>query len=166
MPIKFQCHNCHHEVTAPDAAAGKKGKCPFCGQSNEIPLPVTEDDLIPLAPIDEAAEARERAERRALYEQEKDLLGQTDGETPVPLEHRADLTSEDLHHFVVNYCLDLVDGKLPEAEKSAEQLTRYGSLAAEAVDDFLTGKAMEPALDRIPRPVMQGFLKQLKEQVG
>ena len=166
MSIKFQCHNCHNEVTAPDAAAGKKGKCPFCGQSNEIPLPVAEDDMIPLAPIDEEAETRERAERHALFEREKDLLAETGGESPVPLEHRSDLGSEDLHHFVVNYCLDLFDSKLAQAEQSAEQLTRYGPLGAEAVDDLLTGKAMEPALDRIPRAVMQGFLKQLKEQVG
>jgi len=166
MAIKFPCHNCHNEVTAPDAAAGKKGKCPFCGHSNEIPAPVAEEDLIPLAPIDEEAEARERAERRALYEQEKDLLEETGGAPPIPLEQREGLTGKDLHHFVVNYCLDLADGKLAQAEEHAVHLKRYGDLGADAVEDFLSGAATEPALDAIPRPVLQEFLKQLKSDVS
>ncbi len=166
MPIKFKCHNCHNEVTAPDSAAGKKGKCPFCGHTNEIPAPVDEDDLIPLAPIDDEEEARARAERQALYEREKALLEETGGPAPVPLEHREDLTSEDLHHFVVNYCLDLADGKLAQADEHVAQLNRYGEPGARAVEDFISGTATEPALDHIPRPVIQGFLKQLKGQLA
>ena len=166
MPIKFKCHNCHNEVTAPDSAAGKKGKCPFCSHTNEIPAPVDEDDLIPLAPIDDEEEARARAQRQALYEQEKALLEETGGPPPVPLEDREDLASEDLHHFVVNYCLDLANGKLAQADEHVAQLNRYGELGAQAVEDFISGTATEPALDHIPRPVIQGFLKQLKGQLA
>ena len=75
MTIAFQCHSCHNEVKAPDQAAGRMGKCPFCGHSNRIPERVEEEEeLIPLAPIDEQEEQRSQRERRALYEQEQALL--------------------------------------------------------------------------------------------
>jgi len=170
MSITFQCQSCRKEVTAPDAAGGKKGKCPFCGEMNEIPLPpeAGEDDdgLIPLAPIDEEAERREREERRNLYAQEQNLLAESGGTPPVPLEHRDDLTSEELHHFVVNYCLDMAEGKLDRAQTYVAQLKGFGALGTQAVEDFASGTVDEPALKQIPQPVLQAFLKQLTEQAG
>ena len=165
MPIKFQCHNCHNEVTAPDAAAGKKGKCPFCSHTNEIPAPIPDEDLIPLAPIDEEEEQRTRQEIHALYELEASLLDEARPPPPIPLDQQKDITSDDLRHFVVNYCLDLADGKLERAETHVEQLKRYGRLGGQAVEDFISGSATDPALDQVPRPVIQGFLKQLKGQI-
>ncbi|MEX2176278.1 MAG: YIP1 family protein [Pirellulaceae bacterium] len=40
MPIEFPCPTCHQQVRTPDAAAGKKGKCPTCGTVVIIPAPV------------------------------------------------------------------------------------------------------------------------------
>jgi len=40
MPIEFPCPTCHQQVRTPDAAAGKKGKCPNCGTLVMIPAPV------------------------------------------------------------------------------------------------------------------------------
>ncbi len=40
MPIEFPCPICHQQVRTPDAAAGKKGKCPNCGTLVLIPAPV------------------------------------------------------------------------------------------------------------------------------
>ncbi len=168
MPIKFNCTSCRKEVTAPDAAAGKKGKCPFCGLPNDIPLPEPQedDDLIPLAPVDEQEERRAAEELRRLREQERELLGELVGdETNVPLEQRDKLTSEDLYHFVVNYCIDMAEGKLPRAEQQVQNLRKYRPLAVDAVNDFLNGVVKEPALEDIPGPVVQAFLKQLKEKV-
>ena len=42
MPIKVSCHSCGGKFNAPDAAAGKKTKCPKCGGVIEIPTPGTE----------------------------------------------------------------------------------------------------------------------------
>ncbi|HZN35673.1 MAG TPA: hypothetical protein VFB80_17710 [Pirellulaceae bacterium] len=39
MPIEFSCPACHQLVRTPDAAAGKKGKCPLCGAVVQIPAP-------------------------------------------------------------------------------------------------------------------------------
>jgi len=37
MPIKFQCPVCYKELTAPDEAAGRGGKCPRCGEKVKVP---------------------------------------------------------------------------------------------------------------------------------
>jgi hypothetical protein len=171
MPITFRCQACHRDVTAPDAAAGRRGKCPFCGQMNDVPLPAPQppeedEDLIPLAPLDEEEEQQALRERRALYEQESALLDEGGPETnPVPLEEREELDAEELYHFVVNFCLEMAEGKLQQAAQQALQLKRFAPMGIQAVDDFASGRATEPALDRIPRPVLQAFLKDLRERV-
>ena len=77
MGIDFQCQHCRKKVNAPDSAAGKRGKCPFCGQSNYIPTPLTEDDVLPLAPLDEEEERQRRAKLSDLYRQEEALLSES-----------------------------------------------------------------------------------------
>src|SRR5690349_1409986 len=37
MAIEFPCARCGQLVRTPDSAAGKKGKCPSCGQVQRIP---------------------------------------------------------------------------------------------------------------------------------
>jgi len=170
MPIKFECTECHKIVTAPDAAGGKRGKCPFCGRLVNIPLPPPpqeeDPDLIPLAPIDEDEERKLAQERKALYDQEQSLLeAMVPSEDSVPLEQREDLSSEDLHHFVVNYLLDMFDGNLARAGMHADKLRSLGFAGIGAVDDFLEGKADEPALGHIPAPIREGFLRELKARV-
>src|SRR5688500_10060952 len=41
MAIEFPCPTCRQLVRTPDAAAGKKGKCPSCGTVVIIPAPIT-----------------------------------------------------------------------------------------------------------------------------
>ena len=166
MPITFQCEHCRKQVKAPDGAGGKRGKCPHCGQSNYIPMPADgEDDVIPVVEVDDEEEKRRREEEQALLEQERELLAETAPPQAVPLDQREDLSSEDLHHFVVNYCLDLVAGKLDRAETHIAELKKHSQLGVAAVDDFIKGKVTEPALGDIPPPVLQGFLKQLRGEV-
>lgn len=165
MPISFQCRNCGREVTAPDSAAGKRGRCPFCEHPNDIPARGDNGDLIPLAPVDEEDERKTKEEIRSLLEQERELLVETSGPPAIPLSQRENISSEDLHHFVVNYCLDMAAGKLHRAGMYVEQLREYGPTGVQAVEDFISGGAIELALDPIPRPVLQEFLKQLKGDV-
>ena len=166
MSITFRCEHCHKQVEAPDNAAGKRGKCPHCGRSSYIPSPVSEDDVLPLAPIDEEEERRIKAEKEKLLRQERALYSETSQEPPIPLEDRPDIGSEDVQHLVVNYCLDMAGGKLERAETYVGELARFGAAGLQAVDDFITGKAIEPALDSVPTRVLQGFLKQLRAKLG
>ena len=39
MPISVTCDQCGARFKAPDAAAGKKGKCSKCGASLVVPAP-------------------------------------------------------------------------------------------------------------------------------
>ncbi len=164
MSITFQCEHCRKEVKAPDAAAGKRGKCPFCGQSNYIPSP-TSGEALPLAPIDDEEERRREEEAHRLLNQEKALLSDRGAEADEPLEHREDLAPEDVHHFVVNYCLDMANSNLQRAPAHVRRLKEFGALGVTAVDEFLKGNVEEPALKAIPERVLRGFLKQLRDQL-
>ncbi len=166
MSITFRCEHCGKDVKAPDGAEGKRGKCPHCGQSNYIPTPASEGEAVPLAEIDTEQEKQQSKEEQALLEQERALIAESAPPQAVPLDQRDDLGSEDLHHFVVNYCLDMAAGKLDRAETHVAELKKHKKLGTTAVDDFVQGKATEPALSDIPPPVLQGFLKQLRADVG
>lgn len=162
--ITFQCEHCHKEVKAPDEAGGKRGKCPYCGGANYVP--VQEDpDEIPLAPIDEDEERRHEEEVRRLLEQERELIAQTGGAADEVREQGGDYAAEDLYHHVVNYVLDMSQSNLERAAQHARILRQYGFTGIQAVEDFLTGKTSEQAMDSIPEKLRVGFLKQLQQEL-
>ncbi len=165
MTITFNCEHCGKKVEAPDSVGGKWGKCPYCKQSNYIPAPVSDDDLIALAPEDAKEEKRTQDEMQALRDQERGLIAEMDDAraSAAPLEYRDEVNAEDLYHLVVNYCLDLADSKLEQAQDHLVRLQRYPQSAATAVDDFISGKTIEPALDVIPTKLLNGFLNQLRD---
>lgn len=169
MSISFRCERCHKTVKAPDDAAGKRGKCPYCGNSSYIPSEVDEDEVLSLAPVDEEEERRREQEKARLLRQEHDLLaesGSRDASATQPaLENRDDLSPEDLYHFVVNYCLNMMSSRLEQAEEQVAKLRRYKYTGVQAVEDFRKGEAFEPALDPIPKKVLNGFLDQLTERL-
>lgn len=165
MAITFRCEHCHKSINAPDDAGGKRGKCPYCKQSTYIPAPVDDEELYDLAPVDEEAEKKEREFQKQLFEKERDLIAERGGDSSAPLEHKEDLSSEDLHHLVVNYCLDMYGGKLDRARKHVQDLKKYRYTGLQAVEDFQTGKAEEPVLDQVPEKLREGFLKQLREEL-
>ncbi|NLE38127.1 MAG: hypothetical protein GX621_08910, partial [Pirellulaceae bacterium] len=39
MPINVLCPKCRKKLSAPDAMAGKRAKCPHCGQLMQLPAP-------------------------------------------------------------------------------------------------------------------------------
>ena len=167
MSIKFRCEACHKTVKAPDDAAGKRGKCPYCEHSSYIPAPVAEGEEVSLAPLDDAEEQRRQQEIEQLVAQERDLIAETGNlDAAAPLEHREDLASEDLHHFVINYCLYMTNGKLDQAAAEVERLRPFKHMGLDAIGDFLAGKAAEPALESIPAPVLKGFLKELQDRLA
>ncbi len=165
MSITFLCEHCRKEIKAPDTAGGKRGKCPFCGDSTYIPTPVSEEDIIPLADEDEEAERRDRELRLKLIEQEKELLHETGGDPEVPLDQRDDVKAGDLQHFVINYCMDMANGKLDRAETNARKLRSFGPPAFQALEGFINHEVSDPALKSIPTRVLDGFLVQLRDKM-
>jgi phage FluMu protein Com len=165
MALTFKCEHCHKKISAPETVGGKRGKCPFCKQRTYIPMPVSEDEILDLAPLDETEEQEHQKLVDELRAQERDLIANTGGGEPVPLSERDDLSSEDLHHFVINYCIDMADGNLERAAMHAAELKKFYKLGMEAVKYFQIVQGDEPALSKIPPPVVQGFLTDLVDRL-
>ena len=166
MTISFSCEHCGKRVEAPDKAGGKRGRCPYCKQSCYIPSPVAEEELYDLAPEDEVRAAQAAAERERLLQQDPGLLGDGgDVSDAIPLEHRENVSAEDVSHHVVNYCLDMAASNLERSAEHIDKLRTSRAAAVQAVDDFLSGKAIEPALDHIPGKILHGFLQQLRKEL-
>ncbi len=165
MGITFRCEHCRKEVQAPDESGGKRGKCPFCHQSTYIPSSVAEEDLLPLAPLSEEEERQEKERIRALIEQEHDLLAQTGIAPTTPLEHREDLTAADLHHFVINFCLEMARDRVEAAEAEAAKLRKFGPLGLEALEEIASGKVREPALEALARRPRELYLNTLRSRL-
>ena len=130
-------------------------------KDTRVPDEEQDDGLIPLVPLDEKEEARRRETIDKLLEAQRDLIAEMTGELPVPLEHRENLTSADLEHFVVNYCLDLAAGRDERAQMHVGTLRRFAPVARSAVENFLSGKSKEPVLGSIPSKTLQKWLKRL-----
>lgn len=165
MSISFPCEHCHKVIKAPDSAGGKRGKCPFCHQSTYIPMPLSDNDVLPLAD-DEEDLKREQAEAKKLREQEHKLMAEMGSAPPAePLEGRENLKPDDVHHFVVNFCIDMAEGNLIRAEKYVADLKKFGQPGRQAVEDFLSGAAKEEALKAIAPAVLKGFLNDLRDKL-
>ena len=124
----------------------------------------SEDDLIPLTPLDEEEERKRREERRKDFQANEELLAAMERKPSVPLEHREDLTTADLEHFVINYCLDMFEGKRERTRQYVFQLRRFGSLGRKTVEEFVTGK-QDPALEHIPDRQLKRLLHILRNDV-
>lgn len=107
------------------------------------------DDLIPMTPLDADDERRRRQAMREDLQANRDLLAAMTRRPTVPLEHRENLTTADLEHFVINYCLDSYDGRAERAFQNVLQLRRFAALGMQTVQEFIAGKE-DPALKHIP----------------
>lgn len=206
MSINFECEHCHLIIEAPESTAGKKGKCPFCGLPNDVPLESTakkgaiefdfadeapgadqtptdqaptdppaatadeadeDDDILPLAPLDEEEERRRLQRERDLLAQERELLIDTDGDDGAEgAEQSEDRDVRDFYPLVIDYCRDMSVGQLERALEHVSRLRRSPGLAKEAVEQFLAGQKTDEFLDRIPPPVVEGFLKSLRDELS
>lgn len=168
MTIKFHCQYCGSLVQAPEESAGKRGKCPHCERSNFIPAAEGEAPL-ELAPLDEEEERRRQREVDRLLRAERDLLAETRRDESTPrLSQRepSEILAEDLHHMVINYCLDMFNGQLARAAEHVRGLADHPAAGRQAVSDFVEGRILEPVLDSIPVRVLQGYLKTLQKDLG
>ncbi|MBN1942143.1 MAG: hypothetical protein JW849_02510 [Phycisphaerae bacterium] len=123
-----------------------------------------EDGLIPLSPLDEDEERRRRDALREDLQANRDLLAAMTHQPSVPLEHRENLTTADLEHFVINYCLDTYDGRPDRAFQNVLQLRRFAALGIQTVQEFLDGKE-DPALKHIPSDQLPKLLRTLQDDI-
>lgn len=166
MAIILHCEGCHKDIKAPDDAAGKRGKCPFCGHPIYVPVPAAQDDELDFAPTDEEDERRRQREVERLRLQEKALLKEMAGsKSAPPPEEPAPTGAGTLYHHVVNYCLDVAASRLDRLPVHVTHLKKNKPAGLAAVDDLIRGKVIEPVLGKIPPRVLQAFLVQLRDEL-
>ncbi len=165
MPIEVHCNHCGKLVRAPDDAGGKHGKCPSCHQSVYIPTPETQIEPLTIAPIDTRAErdaARLRHESAALASR---LMGERDGADAgaASAAPAAALSAPEVEALVVSYVSEMAKGNLSSAEALAVRIQRQ-RVADEVIARIMGDELPPAALAKLPRPVLNGFLKQLREK--
>ena len=174
MSIELHCPNCNKGIRAPDDAGGKRGLCPSCKQSVYIPSPAAEEDIIPMAAIDEAdqlrgeelhqesigfaaAVDRDRKAKEGAVESQggaRDPFGVTEAPGEVV----------DLAGDVEQFILAMRDSKLDDAERIAVDLDKAGVRACDYVQGLMLDQ-MPPKMEGVPQPLVQGFLKALLERL-
>lgn len=178
MAIEFHCEHCGKAIKAPIEAAGHRGKCPGCHNSVYIPTPSEDIEPLPIAPIDtreEADRARDLEETRALQRRllgEKDLPPERPGTRPPagggmaePREPvHAGPGKADMENLVIDYAICMADGDLAGAEQIARDIRRDLKAAENVMQRLTIDEVPHAALANIPRPVLVGFFKQLRER--
>ncbi len=170
MSVEFHCSHCGMLVRAPDEAGGKWGRCPMCHQSVYVPMPDDRIEPLELAPEDETEEERRRRLEREAIELERAMLADRNpppetaasraaGRTEGVLEPKPDIES-----LVLEYAIAMADGDLTRAEELAAEIRRDMKAAEEVMQRLTLDEVPHPKLAEIPRPVLVGFFRQLRQR--
>jgi hypothetical protein len=169
MQIEFHCSKCGKLVRTASEHAGKRGRCPSCHQSIYIPTPSEEIEPLELEPLDKSAEREQEQLMRETRELTMKILGEKEKPLDTGPESPADSAQDmlpprmDIETLVIEYALSMADGDLPQAEELANEIRMNMSAAEEFMQRLTLDEIPHPQLARIPRPVLIGFFKQLRE---
>lgn len=169
MAIEFHCDRCGKLVRTSEEHAGKRGRCPSCHQSVYIPTPADQLEPLDLSPVDESAEERQKRlidETRDLTQRllkEKDLPASSAPTHPVDSMRDILPAHTDVESLVVEYALCMAEGKLADAEEIAADIRRNMAEAERIIERMTLDEIPHPQLSEVPRPVLVGFFKQLRE---
>ncbi len=169
MPIKFQCSLCGKKIEAPDSAGGKWGKCPGCHNKVYVPQPLTEEDEIKLAPIDETEEQKQKQLMHETFEITREILLEKSAPEaeagPAPT-GGSDISEEKLTEIIIRYLRQMANGDLDEAQRTAELIIPHRRKAATILDAFAHSQTPDPELEDIPRQVLSGLIRNLKTRIS
>jgi len=170
MAIEFHCSHCGKLVRAPDETGGKRGKCPSCQQMVYIPMPGDQLEPLEIAPVDET----EESERTRLLKETQDLRQRLLRERDAP--HAAGDTAKpppteqplppmlDMQTLLVEYAQAMAAGDLERADELAADIRTDMNAANDVIDRLILDEIPPESLANIPRPVLIGFFKQLREK--
>ncbi len=171
MPIKLHCDHCGKEIKAPDDAGGKWGKCPACHNKVYVPLPTTDDDdALTVAPLDESELQKQRQLMAETFRLTRDILKEENApEAPAHAAAggpAADVSEQQLTEYIVRYLRQMVDGRLDEAQRTAERIVPHRRKAAAILDHFAKSDTPDPELEDIPKQVLSGFIRNLRTRIS
>ena len=164
--IEFHCQFCTKLIRAGDEHAGKHGTCPSCHQKVYIPSPESQIELLTVEPLDAKAEAEQRrldaeakaVARRVLHERDTDASGPRGGAAPAS---SVGPSPAEMEALVIQFVLTMAQGGLERAEQLANDIRRHMKTAEPIIQRLSMDEIPPPQLTKVPRPVMNGFLKQL-----
>lgn len=167
MAITFHCEHCSKKIEAPDSAGGKWGKCPAC--HNKLYVPGSDsDEELKLAPIDKSDQAKQKELMAETYELTQDIL--LERESPNELAEVATpasaISDKELTKNIVAYLRQMADGKLKQAQRTAELIVPCGSMALKILDGIAHSEIPEPQLADIPQQVLSGLIKTLRNKIS
>ena len=165
MSISFHCESCKKKITAPDNAGGKWGKCPFCNHKCYIPMPKKDgEEELKLAPLDEDEETKYEQIMRETHNVTGVLLHQT--ESPPGSAQGAKIDEKQLTVRIIIYLRQMADGRLDEAQTTADKIVPYKSQAKAILENILRAEKPEPELADVPKKVLAGFVRNILTRMG
>jgi hypothetical protein len=171
--IELHCVHCSKVIKAPADAGGRTGKCPYCGGENYIPRLADPDEEIPLAPLDDEAETKHRKavledaayQRRLLHERAVPGDGGKSGAgRPAPVS-TPQAASKQLTGLIVNFVEAMSLGRLDKAEEVVREISKQSPKAKVILDELAGEDLTGYGLPSLPRPVLVGYLKQLRSRL-
>jgi len=171
MSIIFSCEHCGKKIKSPDEAAGKWGKCPACHNKIFVPKPNDEEEEgeLKLAPVDETEIEKQKRLLAETYKLTQDIMSerQVPGEPAGKPDVSASETDDErLMTDIVTYLRQMADGELDEAEKIAKRIISSGDRALKILNDIAYSEIPEPELADIPKQVLSGLIRTLRDRIG
>ena len=173
MPIEFHCEHCEKLVKAPDDTGGRRAKCPHCKGTCYVPTPSDQLEEVPLAPLDQEEEnRRKRAHQEDMALQQSLLHERADPDKPVKPAAQASTTASaaqattiDAKGLVCDYVEAMSGGRLEEADRIADRLAAVRDAVIRIIESIATDPLAASDMPAVPRPVLVGFLKQLRTRL-
>ena len=182
MPVEFHCEHCGKHVKAPSEAAGRKGKCPHCQAVCYIPSPPDEIEELPLAPLDDAEEQQRkraleetaRLQHALLHDRATPADTAATSGRPVAGAARPGARAEssslgmpvaELQQLVAAFVSAMSEGQLERADRVAARLQGERDQVLAIVERISSSDTTSTAMPNLPRPVMLGYLKQLRARL-
>jgi len=167
MAITFHCEYCGKKIEAPDGAGGKWGKCPACHKNVYVPGLDSGEEL-KLAPIDETDLAKQKQLRAETHKLTQDILLERevpDGPAEVAAP-ASGISDKELTKNIIAYLRQMADGKLSQAQKTAELIVPCSDRALKILDRIALSEMPEPQLADVPQQVLSGLIRNLRTKIS
>ena len=165
MPIELHCVHCNKLVRAPDNAAGRRAKCPYCHGEVYVPTPPEQIEELDLAPEDEDWK-KQKARLEAEAEQISEALrhekeAPEGGAVDRGAGGAAPSQREGVEALVIEFLVAMKDSQLEQAERLVATIKGQAEEAKEFVQR-LSVDPMPPAeLADVSPGVLKGLVKDL-----
>jgi hypothetical protein len=170
MPIEFICDHCGKKIAAPDNRAGTTASCPGCKGKVRVPsaAPPGDDDIYDIAPLDTDEERRRAAAEAEAHRYQHELLhdkvAPADATGPRSPGGGAP-AGPDVRAMITGYVKAMGEGQLETAQRRVTSLQRHKDDALEWLDRIAADELLITEISNLPRPVVLGFLRQLRGQL-